>query len=353
MENPSAVPAITPVPEPHAGPILLVEDQPLIRRAWADWLEGDGWSVLEASSVNEALAAAKTVPPAVVVCDVSLGVGKSGVWLSNQLLASPDFPQIVYATSHEQLPGDATLRQGVSAYLLKPFSRRALTSAVAAAEAAVLSRRRRISAEQAYRAEIVSRREHLYARIARLEPWERLDSSAIVARLNPFLLHHRETLVAGLAERAGARLGLLAHERLTLVRAVELRDLGKVVMPGALLDSARPLASFERQLLASYPTEGEAAIARCGFEEAASWVGAIGDRWDGLDRPAAEFTLGRGPSLTRVLAVFLALTEPRPYRTAFGNLDAVEHLRRGAGTLYGPAEVNALVEVLSAPRLLR
>lgn len=333
----------------HTGPVLVVEDQPLVRRAWVDWLTSGGWTVIEAASVDEALTAAAAQPPAVAICDVSLGGGRSGVWLANQLLASAAAPQVIYATSHEQLPGDATLRQGVSAYLLKPFGRGALMSAVAAAESEVISRRRRVSADQAYRAEIGARRAHLYARIARLEPWERLDATAIAARLNPFKFYDREALIAGLAERAGARLGLIAAERLSLMRAVELRNLGKLVLPDSLLHEARPLASFERRLLSSYVTESEAAIARCGFEQAAAWAGAIGDRWDGLDRaPApAEPPPGHGPSLTRALAVFLALIEPRAYRTAFSTLDAVEHLRRGAGVLYSPAAVDALIAVLA------
>lgn len=335
-------------PEPRPGPVLVVEDQPLIRRGWVDWLTSAGWTALEAGSVDEAMSAAAAHRPAIVICDVSLGSGKSGVWLANQLLASPGSPQIIYATSHEQLPGDATLRQGVSAYLLKPFGRRALMSAVAAAESEVVSRRRRVSTDQAHRAEMVARRAHLYSRIARLEPWELADASAIAARLQPFALHDREALVSGLTERAGARLGLIAPERLSLARAVKLRNLGKLVMPDALLHETRPLASSERQLLSRFATESEAAIARCGFETAAAWAGAICDRWDGLDWATPGPAPGHGPSLTRVVSVFFALTEPRAYRTAFCTLDAVEHLRRGAGSLYGPTEVDALIAVLAA-----
>lgn len=349
MEARTTVATATTVTGSHAGPVLVVEDQPLIRRAWMDWLTSGGWMAIGAASVDEAMTAAAALPPAVVICDVSLGEGKSGVWLAGQLLASAGSPQVIYATSHAQLPCAATLRHGVSAYLLKPFGRGVLLSTVAAAEAEFVSRRRRVSADQVYRAEIVVRRAHLYARIARLEPWERMDATAIAKRLNPFTLHDREGLVAGLAEQAGARLGLIATERLSLMRAVELRNLGKLVMPDALLHEARPLASFERRLLSSYVTESEAAIARCGFAQAAAWAGAIGDRWDGLDGGAAPAGAppGHGPSLTRALAVFLALIEPRAYRTAFSTLDAVEHLRLGAGSLYSPAAVDAVITVLS------
>ena len=118
----------------HLGPVLVVEDEPIIRQAMVAWLKSDGWHTTEAATDEEALRMAEQEHPAVVVCDVSLGSARSGVWVASQLLARRDPPAIVYATSHDLLPVDVTLREGVSAYLLKPFKREALLKAVATAE---------------------------------------------------------------------------------------------------------------------------------------------------------------------------------------------------------------------------
>jgi hypothetical protein len=71
--------------------------------------------------------------------------------------------------------------------------------------------------------------------------------------------------------------------------------------------------------------------------------------WLSLD--ASPSSGGHEPGLTRVIAVFLAMTEARPYREPLSILDAVEQLRRGAGSLYHPAAVEALVSALAAQPL--
>ena len=339
----------------HLGPVLVVEDEPIIRQAMVAWLKSDGWHTTEAATDEEALRMAEQEHPAVVVCDVSLGSARSGVWVASQLLARRDPPAIVYATSHDLLPVDVTLREGVSAYLLKPFKREALLKAVATAENELLARRRRVSATQSFRAAIATRRAYLQRLIGGMEDWERADPFLIVCRLNPLSLPvpDREQRVAALAERVGARLGLTSPERLSLSRSTQLRNLGKLVMPESLLASPRHLTSIEQQILRTYTAEGEALVALLGFAREAEWIGAMGDRWDGLDArsvtPVSEPS--PGASALRVLQVFLSMTEERPYRPAFSVLEAVDQLRVGAGSLYSPSAVDALIVVLAEARI--
>lgn len=217
------------------GPILIVEDQATIRRALVKWVVESGRLAVEAATADEAINAVAQHRPTVAICDVSLGAGKSGVWLGGQLTAGPNPMQVIYATSHDMLPVDATLREGVSGYLLKPFDKRKLYAALDVAESELLARRRRASAELAVRTEMAKRRAYLYSRIDGLEAWERTDATTIVARL-----------------------GMTMGEQLDLMRAVELRNIGKLVMPAFLLEADRPLTSDERKTLATYVSEGEA-----------------------------------------------------------------------------------------------
>lgn len=340
----------------HAGPVLVIEDESIIRQAIVAWLKSDGWLTTEAATDTDALRMAEQEPPAVVVCDVSLGSARSGVWVAGQLLARRNPPAIVYATSHDFLPVDITLREGVSAYLLKPFKKEALLQAVSTAENELLARRRRVSAAQDFRAAIATRRAYLQRIIGGMEDWERADPSLVMSRLNPWSLPvpDREQRVGPLAERVGARLGLTSLDRLCLWRATQLRNLGKLVMPESLLTSSSHLTSIEQQILRSYTTEGEELIALLGFAREAEWVGMMGKRWDGFDPrsvtpPVSEPSAGA--SALRVLQVFLSMTEDRSYRPAFSMLDAVEQLRVGAGTLYSPGAVNALIAVLADARI--
>lgn len=339
----------------HIGSVLVVEDEPLIRQAMVEWLKSHGWQTTEAATDTEALRAAEEHNPAIVVCDVSLGATRSGVWVASQLLARRDPPVVIYATSHDLLPVDVTLREGVSAYLLKPFKRDALLNAVSTAEAELLARRRRVSATQAYKAEIATRRAYLQRLISSMEEWQRSDPATIVARLNPLStpVPDREQRVGWLAERLGQRLGLTSLERLRLTRAAHLRNLGKLVMPDTLLGAVRQLTSIERQLLKTYTSEGEALIALLGFEREAEWVRGMGDRWDGLDVRSVTPVMepATGASALQVLQVFLSMTDDRPYRQAWSSLEAIDHLRVGAGSLYSPSAVDALIVVLAEARV--
>lgn len=57
---------------PSASPILLVEDDVLLRQAFRILLEDAGYRVTEAGSAAEALAEARRESPAVVVLDMGL-----------------------------------------------------------------------------------------------------------------------------------------------------------------------------------------------------------------------------------------------------------------------------------------
>ncbi len=109
--------------EPHPGSarILVVDDEPSVRRFVARALLGEGFLVQEAADGVEALALVRTISVSVVVTDVVMP-RLNGVELLRELSAThPDLPVILmsgYATA--QLDG-----MGIVApcgILAKPFS---------------------------------------------------------------------------------------------------------------------------------------------------------------------------------------------------------------------------------------
>jgi two-component system KDP operon response regulator KdpE len=52
--------------------VLVVEDEPIMRRLFRAWFEQMGASVREAKDGREGLALAAASPPAVVLCDLSM-----------------------------------------------------------------------------------------------------------------------------------------------------------------------------------------------------------------------------------------------------------------------------------------
>jgi HD-GYP domain-containing protein (c-di-GMP phosphodiesterase class II) len=73
------------------------------------------------------------------------------------------------------------------------------------------------------------------------------------------------------------------------------------------------------------------------------------ERFDGTGYP--DQLQGQAiPFVSRILTVvdaYCAMISKRPYRKAFSNLEALEEMKKGAGSVYDPDVVNALAQVLS------
>ena len=91
LTRPAAAPSVT---EDGAGrSILLIEDEPAVRRAARRILESAGYRVVEAANGSEAVAAFEKETPDVVVSDVVMPGGMSGKALADQFHAvAPEVP---------------------------------------------------------------------------------------------------------------------------------------------------------------------------------------------------------------------------------------------------------------------
>ena len=110
--------------------LLLVEDDELVRMTVALMLEDDGFGVVEASSAHEALCLIRDgLEAAVLVTDVDLGSGPSGVQLADDLRALQPGIGIVFITGR---PASIGIRVGKpnEAVLAKPFQSKDLSRLV-------------------------------------------------------------------------------------------------------------------------------------------------------------------------------------------------------------------------------
>jgi HD-GYP domain-containing protein (c-di-GMP phosphodiesterase class II) len=74
------------------------------------------------------------------------------------------------------------------------------------------------------------------------------------------------------------------------------------------------------------------------------------ERWDGTGYPLglAGQAIPLASRITLACDAYHAMVSDRPYRAAMSHLDAVEELKRNAGTQLDPRVVEALLGVLSA-----
>jgi DNA-binding response OmpR family regulator len=110
---------------------LVVDDEPSLVRAVAEYLRHEGYTVDTAGDGDTALAAARTAPPDVVVLDLMLP-GIDGVEVCRQLRTFSDAYVIMLTARTDEVDTLIGLSVGADDYLTKPFSPRELVARVKA-----------------------------------------------------------------------------------------------------------------------------------------------------------------------------------------------------------------------------
>jgi len=112
-------------------PVLVVDDDEVIRRLVRAGLEREGFSVRDASDGDAALADIERIPPCLVILDVNLG-SVGGFDVLSKIRASSDVPVILLTGRVSETDRVLGLELGADDYVVKPFSPRELASRVRA-----------------------------------------------------------------------------------------------------------------------------------------------------------------------------------------------------------------------------
>lgn len=131
--------------------ILVVDDEPQIRKQLKIGLSGYGFEVITADDGQEALVLAAQQSPAVIILDISLGAPPDGLDVCRELRTWSSIPIIMLSVHDEEKTKVTALNAGADDYLTKPFGMEEL-------HARILAILRRITAEPgvAPKAEIVA-----------------------------------------------------------------------------------------------------------------------------------------------------------------------------------------------------
>ncbi len=155
--------------------------------------------------------------------------------------------------------------------------------------------------------------------------------------------------VSSMAVEVARRLEL-SDEQLEQVRyAALLHDVGKIGIPDGILLKPSKLMPEEFSIIQKHPQIGRDIVARVSALSALSEVILHHhEKWDGSGYPAG--LAGEGiPLLARIVCAvdaFDAMTTPRPYRTAVDGAQAVEEMRRCAGTQFDPRIVELVADIV-------
>lgn len=279
------------------GRILVVDDEAGSRSGLQLVLHRQGYEVRTASDGNGALGACATFQPDLILLDVMMP-GLDGFEVCREIKSRPEMrliPVVLITGLSDKSDRIRGIEAGADDFLSKPIDMTELDARV-----------RSLLRLKSFTDEIENAEAVLFSLALSIE-----------AR-DPYTHGH----CARLAESSaclGERLRLPTDEITALRRAGIVHDIGKVVLPDAVLLKPGPLTSEERAIMKQHPAIGEHICARLkSFRLVLPIIRHHHERWDGSGYP--DGLRGEAIPLTaRVLQiadVYDALTTQRPYRGA-------------------------------------
>ncbi|HMG73784.1 MAG TPA: HD domain-containing phosphohydrolase [Pyrinomonadaceae bacterium] len=154
--------------------------------------------------------------------------------------------------------------------------------------------------------------------------------------------------IAVTADQIGRSFNLGARDRFSLRIAALAHDLGEVVMNRDYIRRAGNLSDDERIDLARHPLLGEREAAAAGADRGAQLlVRWHHEWWNGNGYPdGLRFEqIPLGARILRVADAYASLTDARPFRKAFTERQAREHLLEWTGLEFDPRVVRALLSL--------
>ncbi len=109
--------------------LLLVDDEPGLREPLAEYLSGQGFSVLEAESAAAARTTLGETTPDLVLLDIMMP-GEDGLSLCRHLVETRDLPVILLTARGEATDRIVGLEIGADDYVTKPFEPRELVARI-------------------------------------------------------------------------------------------------------------------------------------------------------------------------------------------------------------------------------
>jgi two-component system, cell cycle response regulator len=155
--------------------------------------------------------------------------------------------------------------------------------------------------------------------------------------------------VGDLVEATGRRLDVEEEELERIRLAGQLHDIGKMAIPDEILDKPGPLAESEWSFVKRHPLIGERIVSAApALTAVARLVRSSHERLDGGGYPdgLSGEEIPFGARIISACDAFDAMVSSRPYRPAMSVPEALEELRRCAGSQFDPQVVEAVHDVV-------
>jgi putative two-component system response regulator len=317
--------------KPH---VLVVDDVQSNRELLFARLKALDYVVREAKDGVEALEAIEADEPDLILLDVNMP-RMDGIAVCQKLKAHPTrrlVPIIMLTASHDPAQRLRGLAAGADDYLSKPFDANEL-----------LIRTRVLLKDRALNLKLNATEDVLFAL-----------ASAVEAR-DRYTIFHAER-VGQYAGEVGKLLGFDGEDGELLHHGGVLHDLGKIVIPDAILLKPGPLSAEEYAEMQRHSAEGERIC--LSLRSVSFYLPIIRhhhERFDGMGYPdhLANSDIPIGARIVAVADAWDAMTSDRPYRARLDLDEALGEVRSGSGSQWDAEVVGALLHLVDSGALAR
>lgn len=309
--------------------ILVVDDDPTVRRSIEILLESWGFSAIAASHGAEALAILLKQNISLILSDIEMPV-LGGVDFLN--IVATQYPQIqvimVSGISREKTI-DQVMASGAIGYVQKPFR-------IAELKSQVLNALRKVSSVQNDPISSSSKIKEIARLFIVTSDLHHVETGAHIQRIGEF-----SQLLAEL-------IGMPALFARDLGEAAVLHDIGKLAIPDSILKKPGPLTADEFEIMKTHPVLGAKILA--GSQDPFLKLARIAalyhhERWDGSGYP--ERLAGEecpiAARIVGVVDVFDALHERRVYKEPWSQEKIMNFFREKKGSYFEPRLIDALL----------
>ena len=359
------------------GTILIVDDEGSIRSGVSRKLQAEGYNCVTAADGNEALEKAAAQSFDLVLMDIRMP-GISGMEVLPRIIADhPDTGVVMMTAVGDTQTAVEAMKLGAYDYVIKPFDVDNLVMRVQRA----LERRGLVLENRGHQLRLEQRVEQQVGQIrqcyseaiqalAREEiALEKLSGAPgtgkkadfedvylqmamVLAQMaemhEPYARGHSER-VALLANEIALRLGCSDELIRNIQLAAIVHDIGKIVIPDHILFKPGRLTSAEYSEIKRHPIATVDIIRHVDhFKDIIPLVESHHEWYNGNGYPkkATGQNIPLGARILAIADAYDAMTCPRPHRPRLSNEDAVQALKKGAGTQWDPAVVDAFLKIL-------
>jgi putative two-component system response regulator len=321
--------------------LLIVDDEAIIRRVLCQKLSMEGYRCEEADTAAQTMNTLTTSPIALVILDIKMP-GKSGIELLPEIKSGYHDTAVIMATAVTDINvAIQCLKQGADDYICKPFNLEEVSLSV---QRALEKRRLKLEVRE-YQQFLEERVEEQTGEIRKLflGAIEALVS-ALEAKDKYTGGHSRRVTQIALA--LGKELGLSPQDMEDLRWGSLLHDVGKIAIQQVIQNKPGRLTPEEYEHIMTHAHIGAEIVQPMVNGKISEMIEHHHDHYDGsgLHQIIAGNDIPLGARIIAVADAFDAMISDRPYRSAMSVTEAIDEIKRSAGTQFDPAVVNAFLK---------